>query len=120
MPLQHYPVSRREQDAATISGLTVSRIINEPTAAALAYGVDKTNADEKNILVYDLGGGTFDVSMLTIDGGVFEVYYTINPFGFFFLVCGKVCHLPFGSIQTLLYSSPIIVAYSPRTKISFS
>lgn len=51
----------------------MSRIINEPTAAALAYGVDKMSSDEKNILVYDLGGGTFDVSMLTIDGGVFEV-----------------------------------------------
>ena len=53
----------------------MSRIINEPTAAALAYGADKTSSDEKNILVYDLGGGTFDVSMLTIDGGVFEVRY---------------------------------------------
>ncbi|CAN0495111.1 unnamed protein product, partial [Scytosiphon promiscuus] len=64
------------QDAATIARLSVSRIINEPTAAALAYGVDKMSSDEKNILVYDLGGGTFDVSMLTIDGGVFEVLAT--------------------------------------------
>lgn len=62
------------QDAAKIAGLTVNRIINEPTAAALAFGMDKTSPDEeKNILVYDLGGGTFDVSVLTIDSGVFEV-----------------------------------------------
>ncbi|KAI8853076.1 putative heat shock protein [Chytridium lagenaria] len=63
------------KDAGTIAGLTVARIINEPTAAAIAYGLDKTGA-EKNILVYDLGGGTFDVSVLTIDEGVFEVLAT--------------------------------------------
>ncbi|KNC50684.1 luminal-binding protein 5 [Thecamonas trahens ATCC 50062] len=63
------------KDAGTISGLNVMRIINEPTAAAIAYGLDKTGA-EKNILVFDLGGGTFDVSMLTIDNGVFEVMAT--------------------------------------------
>merc|ERR1719451_184080 len=63
------------KDAGTISGLNVMRIINEPTAAAIAYGMDK-KAGEKNILVYDLGGGTFDVSLLTIDGGVFEVVST--------------------------------------------
>jgi len=63
------------KDAGTIAGLVVSRIINEPTAAAIAYGLDKTGA-EKNILVYDLGGGTFDVSLLTIDEGVFEVLAT--------------------------------------------
>lgn len=62
------------QDAAKIAGLTASRIINEPTAAALAYGLDKKSSQEKNILVYDLGGGTFDVSLLTIDDGVFEVW----------------------------------------------
>jgi len=55
------------KDAGTIAGLNVLRIINEPTAAAIAYGLDK-KAKEKNILVYDLGGGTFDVSILTIDG----------------------------------------------------
>lgn len=55
-----------------IAGLNVARIINEPTAAALAYGLDKKGS-EKNILVFDLGGGTFDVSILTIDDGVFEV-----------------------------------------------
>merc|ERR1712127_728554 len=62
------------KDAGTISGLNVLRIINEPTAAAIAYGLDKKA--EKNILVYDLGGGTFDVSLLTIDNGVFEVVAT--------------------------------------------
>jgi len=63
------------KDAGLIAGLNVMRIINEPTAAAIAYGLDK-KAKEKNILVYDLGGGTFDVSILTIDEGVFEVLAT--------------------------------------------
>ncbi|KAK4325811.1 hypothetical protein Pmani_003591 [Petrolisthes manimaculis] len=63
------------KDAGVIAGLTVMRIINEPTAAAIAYGIDKKD-DEKNILVFDLGGGTFDVSVLTIDSGVFEVLAT--------------------------------------------
>nr|AGK45629.1 heat shock protein 70 [Brachionus calyciflorus] len=63
------------KDAGTISGMTVVRIINEPTAAAIAYGLDKKEG-EKNILVFDLGGGTFDVSLLTIDNGVFEVVAT--------------------------------------------
>ncbi|KAJ3036502.1 ATPase with role in protein import into the ER [Rhizophlyctis rosea] len=62
------------KDAGTIAGLKVERIINEPTAAAIAYGLDKKN--EQNILVFDLGGGTFDVSVLTIDDGVFEVLAT--------------------------------------------
>ena len=55
--------------------MNVARIINEPTAAAIAYGLDKMGG-EKNILVFDLGGGTFDVSILTIDNGVFEVLAT--------------------------------------------
>mmetsp|Transcript_23592 Transcript_23592/g.69702 ORF Transcript_23592/g.69702 Transcript_23592/m.69702 type:complete len:653 (-) Transcript_23592:130-2088(-) len=63
------------KDAGTIAGLNVMRIINEPTAAAIAYGLDKKSG-EKNILVFDLGGGTFDVSLLTIDNGVFEVIAT--------------------------------------------
>jgi len=63
------------KDAGTIAGLNVLRIINEPTAAAIAYGLDKKGG-EKNILVFDLGGGTFDVTLLTIDNGVFEVLAT--------------------------------------------
>lgn len=63
------------KDAGVIAGLNVVRIINEPTAAALSYGLDK-KVGEKNILVYDLGGGTFDVSILSIDNGVFEVFST--------------------------------------------
>ncbi len=63
------------KDAGMIAGLNVLRIINEPTAAAIAYGLDKQNK-ERNILVFDLGGGTFDVSLLTIDAGVFEVLQT--------------------------------------------
>ena len=63
------------KDAGTISGMNVQRIINEPTAAAIAYGLDKKGG-EKNILVFDLGGGTFDVTLLTIDNGVFEVLAT--------------------------------------------
>ena len=62
------------KDAGAIAGLNVARIINEPTAAAIAYGLDKKG--ERNILVFDLGGGTFDVSLLTIDDGFFEVVAT--------------------------------------------
>ena len=65
------------KDAGAIAGLNVIRIINEPTAAALAYGLDKSLSGEKNVLIYDLGGGTFDVSILTIDeGSMFEVRST--------------------------------------------
>ncbi len=63
------------KDAGKIAGLDVKRIINEPTASALAYGLDKTDKDEK-ILVYDLGGGTFDVSILSLGDGVFQVLST--------------------------------------------
>ena len=63
------------KDAGTIAGLTVLRIINEPTAAAIAYGLNKKGG-ESQIIVYDLGGGTFDVSLLSIDDGVFEVLAT--------------------------------------------
>ena len=63
------------KDAGKIAGLDVKRIINEPTAAALAYGLDKTDKDEK-ILVFDLGGGTFDVSILELGDGVFDVLAT--------------------------------------------
>lgn len=65
------------KDAGTIAGLNVLRIINEPTAAALAYGLDKNLKGERNVLIYDLGGGTFDVSILSIDeGSLFEVRST--------------------------------------------
>jgi heat shock protein 1/8 len=64
------------KDAGAISGLNVLRIINEPTAAAIAYGLDKKGKGEKNILIFDLGGGTFDVSLLTIEDGIFEVKAT--------------------------------------------
>ncbi|XP_064831032.1 heat shock cognate 70 kDa protein-like [Oncorhynchus masou masou] len=64
------------KDAGTISGLNVLRIINEPTAAAIAYGLDKKVGMERNVLIFDLGGGTFDVSILTIEDGIFEVKST--------------------------------------------
>lgn len=64
------------KDAGTIAGLNVLRIINEPTAAAIAYGLDKKTAGEKTVLIFDLGGGTFDVSLLTIEDGIFEVKAT--------------------------------------------
>ena len=64
------------KDAGKIAGLTVERIINEPTASSLAFGMDKSNAREQKILVYDLGGGTFDVSILDIADGTFEVLST--------------------------------------------
>ena len=64
------------KDAGTISGMNVLRIINEPTAAAIAYGLDKKGTGERNVLIYDMGGGTFDVSLLTIEDGIFEVKAT--------------------------------------------
>lgn len=64
------------KDAGTIAGLNVLRIINEPTAAAIAYGLDKKATGERNVLIFDLGGGTFDVSILSIDDGIFEVKST--------------------------------------------
>ncbi|CAO2609099.1 Heat shock 70 kDa protein 1-like [Lemmus lemmus] len=64
------------KDAGVIAGLNVLRIINEPTAAAIAYGLDKGSHGERHVLIFDLGGGTFDVSILTIDDGIFEVKAT--------------------------------------------
>nr|AXS58617.1 heat shock protein 70 chaperone isoform B homeolog b [Epichloe coenophiala] len=64
------------KDAGRIAGLNVLRIINEPTAAAIAYGLDKKVEGERNVLIFDLGGGTFDVSLLTIEEGIFEVKST--------------------------------------------
>ena len=64
------------KDAGTIAKLNVKRIINEPTAAAIAYGLDKNATGERNVLIFDLGGGTFDVSILSIEDGIFEVKST--------------------------------------------
>lgn len=64
------------KDAGTIAGLEVLRIINEPTAAAIAYGLDKMTDKERNVIVFDCGGGTHDISLLTIDGGMIEVKAT--------------------------------------------
>jgi L1 cell adhesion molecule like protein len=74
----HFSDSQRlaTKDAATIAGLDAMRIINEPTAAAIAYGMDKNDGKERNVLIFDLGGGTFDVSVLSIENGVFEVKAT--------------------------------------------
>ncbi len=69
------PQRQATKDAGKIAGLNVERIINEPTAAAIAYGMDR-KGDETNVLVFDLGGGTFDVTLLTIENGVFEVLAT--------------------------------------------
>ena len=73
------------QDAGAISDLNVLRIINEPTAAAIAYGLDKTASGERNVLIYDMGGGTFDVSILTIEKGIFAVKATAGDTHF----CGE-------------------------------
>jgi L1 cell adhesion molecule like protein len=74
----HFNDSQRQatKDAGTIAGLNVLRIINEPTAAAIAYGIDKKVYGERNVLIFDLGGGTFDVSVLNIKEGIFEVKAT--------------------------------------------
>merc|ERR1739849_41974 len=64
------------KDAGAIAHLNILRIVNEPTAAAIAYGLDKKSKGEKNVLIFDLGGGTFDVSLLAIEDGIFEVKAT--------------------------------------------
>jgi len=73
------------KDAGTIAGLNVLRIINEPTAAAIAYGLDKQSKTERNVLIFDCGGGTHDVSIITIDDAVFEVKATAGD-GFLGLI----------------------------------
>ena len=73
--MQHIGQRQATKDAGSICGLNVLRIINEPTAAAIAYGLDKKGG-EKNVLIYDMGGGTFDVSLLSIEEGIFEVKAT--------------------------------------------
>ena len=64
------------KDAGRVAGLNVLRIINEPTAAAMAYGLDKKSKVERKVLIFDLGGGTFNVSVLSIEDGIFEVKST--------------------------------------------
>lgn len=89
------------KDAGAISGLNVLRIINEPTAAAIAYGLGAGKSDkERNVLIYDLGGGTFDVSLLHIQGGVFTVKATAGDVGHFH------AHLRNKSVLTILLDSP--------------
>jgi heat shock protein 1/8 len=73
----NYSQRQATKDAGSFSGMNVMRVINEPTAAAIAYGLDKKGA-EKNVLIFDLGGGTFDVSLLTIEEGIFEVKATTD------------------------------------------
>ena len=78
----HFNDAQRQatKDAGSIAGLSILRIINEPTAAALAYGLDKIGeTGEKRVLVFDLGGGTFDVSVLALEGGIFEVQFLLLP-----------------------------------------
>ena len=74
--LAFYSFKLPSSPSGQIAGLNVLRVINEPTAAAIAYGLDKKTDGDKNILIFDLGGGTFDVSILNIDGGIFEVKST--------------------------------------------
>ncbi|KAK4896926.1 Hsp70 chaperone [Elasticomyces elasticus] len=73
---RHHVLHKEALNAGLIAGLNVLRIINEPTAAAIAYGLDKKTVGERNVLIFDLGGGTFDVSLLTIEEGIFEVKST--------------------------------------------
>ena len=103
---------RLTKDAGAIAGLNVLRIINEPTAAALAYGLDKGGGakDDQKILVFDLGGGTFDVSLLKIEGGMFEVPslpLVITGLLLPFLPL-PLCPLPFPPSSTCLASALIL------------
>jgi heat shock 70kDa protein 1/2/6/8 len=78
----HFNTLQRQatKDAGVLAGLIVLRTINEPSAAALAYGLDKKVAGERNVLIFDLGGGTFDVSILKIEEGIFEVKSTAGQY----------------------------------------
>lgn len=110
------------KDAGTISGLNVLRIINEPTAAAIAYGLDQKGTGEQYILVFDLGGGTFDVSLLTIDNGVFEVMATsgdthlggvpaclvLNPFNFSFHLSAHSMRVCSQSTKGFFWLGPLV------------
>ena len=92
------------KDAGVIAGLTVLRIINEPTAAAIAYGLDKKGGGENNVLIFDLGGGTFDVSVLTIEDGIFEVKSTAGDTH----LGGEVIHQPLFPSFVLLSTLSIL------------
>ena len=111
------------QDAGVISGLNVLRIINEPTAAAIAYGLDKKVAGEKNVLIYDLGGGTFDVSILTIEDGIFEVESSLrfrqksNNAKINCLFLCVIDSLNFVKKGTFLENQSFHILYSPLLKI---
>jgi heat shock protein 5 len=94
------------KDAGTLAGLEVLRLVNEPTAAAMAYGINKTG--DKKVIVYDLGGGTFDVSLLEIDNGVFEVIAT----GYALFLSTLLGHL------TKLLSPEVIRTLVERTSIT--
>ncbi|XP_042983275.1 luminal-binding protein 2-like [Carya illinoinensis] len=88
-------------DAAVLAGLNVARIINEATAAAIAYGLDKKGG-EKNILVLDLGGGSFDVSILTIDSEVFEVLATNGDTNLGDNYMGSTDNVPCGILDAII------------------
>ena len=77
VPSCYYEYQRQAiKDAATISGIKDLRIMNDSSAAAFAYGLDKKSSQDKNVLIFDLGGGTFSVSILTIEDGIYEVKAT--------------------------------------------
>merc|ERR1719378_1285127 len=98
------------KDAGHIAGLEVLRIINEPTAAAIAYGLDNApeETEEKNVLIFDLGGGTFDVSLLTIDEGIFQVLATAGD-----------THLG-GEALTIVWSSSALRTSRRNTRLTFA
>ena len=96
--------------------MNVLRIINEPTAAAIAYGLDKKVGVERNVLIFDLGGGTFDVSILTIEDGIFEVKSTSGTALpsvslFDYLVSPFVCQSPFPSVLPSINLFPVGLPY---------
>ena len=102
------------KDAGVIAGLTVLRIINEPTAAAIAYGLDKKGDGENNVLIFDLGGGTFDVSVLTIEDGIFEVKSTAGDTH----LGGEVCY-HFLQLAFLLYFILFVVVNFHPLSLTF-
>jgi L1 cell adhesion molecule like protein len=100
-------------DAAKIAGLNVIRMINEPTAAAIAYGLDKKNDTEQFVLIFDLGGGTLDISLLAIEDGVFEVKSTVGDTHFggedFDNILMEYCR------EDFLKKKNVNIRYNPRS-----